>query len=71
MVKVRIPADVNRNITMEQVKSVLKRHPGRAQVLIYLPEGKTLRTDRQLWVQPDRNLGNQLKAILGEENVKL
>lgn len=62
---------MNRNITMEQVKSVLKRHPGRAQVLIYLPEGKTLRTDRQLWVQPDRNLGNQLKAILGEENVKL
>ena len=71
LVKVKLTADMNREVTLEQVKSVLKRHPGRAQVLIYLPEGKTLRTDRQLWVQPDQNLANQLMAILGRENVKL
>ncbi|MGN0714532.1 MAG: OB-fold nucleic acid binding domain-containing protein, partial [Anaerovoracaceae bacterium] len=71
LVKVKLTAKMNREITLEQVKSVLKRHPGKAQVLIYLPEGKTLRTDRQLWVKPDQNLGNQLMAILGKENVKL
>jgi DNA polymerase-3 subunit alpha len=71
MVKVKLTADMNVEVTLEQVKSVLKRHPGKAQVLIYLPEGKTLRTDRQLWAEPDRNLGIQLAAILGKENVKL
>ena len=71
MVKVKLTAEMNREITLEQVKSVLKRHPGKAQVLIYLPEGKTLRTDRQLWVKPDQNLGNQLMAILGKANVKM
>ena len=71
MVKVKLTADMNREVTMEQIKSVLYRHPGKAQVLIYLPEGKTLRTDRQLWVQPERSLGIQLMAILGKENVKL
>ncbi len=71
MVKVKLTAEMNREITLEQVKSVLKRHPGKAQVLIYLPEGKTLRTDRQLWARPDQNLKNQLMAILGKENVKM
>ena len=67
----KLTAEMNREITLEQVKSVLKRHPGKAQVLIYLPEGKTLRTDRQLWAKPDQNLKNQLMAILGKENVKM
>ena len=71
LVKVKLTADMNRDVTLEQVKSVLKRHPGQAQVLIYLPEGKTLRTDRQLWAEPDQNLAIQLAAILGKENVKV
>ena len=71
LVKVKMTADMNRDVTLEQVKSVLKRHPGQAQVLIYLPEGKTLRTDRQLWAEPDQNLAIQLAAILGKENVKV
>lgn len=71
LVKVKLTAEMNREIALEQVKSVLKRHPGKAQVLIYLPEGKTLRTDRQLWAKPDQNLKNQLMAILGKENVKM
>ena len=71
MVKVKLTADMNVEGTLEKVKSVRKRHPGKAQVLIYLPEGRTLRTDRQLWAEPDRNLGIQLAAILGKENVKM
>lgn len=71
MVKVKLPPEMDRQIAMEQVKDVLLRHPGKAQVLIYLPEGKMLRTDRQLWVEPEKSLGIQLMAILGKENVKL
>lgn len=71
MVKVKLTAEMDRDITLAQVKSVLMRHPGKAQVLIYLPEGKTLRTDQALWTKPDENLRVQLAAILGQENVKL
>jgi len=70
LVKVRIPAGVDVNITLEQIKGTLARHSGKAQVLIYLPEGKTLRTDRNLWVSPEESLKIQLMAILGQENVK-
>ena len=71
LVKVKITADMDFDSTMDQIKLVLGRHPGKAQVLIYLPEGKMLRTDRQLWVEPDKNLELQLKAILGPQNVKV
>ena len=70
LVKVRIPAGVDTNITLEQLKSTMVRHPGKAQVLIYLPDGKTLRTDRRLWVEPEESLKIQLMAIIGQENVK-
>ena len=40
-------------------------------MLIYLPEGKILRTTRDLWGEITRPLANQLIAILGYENVKM
>ncbi len=71
MIKVKIPANANLNATLEQIKFTLQRHKGDAQVLIYLPEGKILRTDRDLWAEPSNALRNQLIAILGHENVKM
>ncbi len=71
LVKVKIPANANQNITLDQIKSVMERHRGMTQVLIYLPTGKTLRTDSSLWVEPSADLYNQLVAILGQGNVKV
>lgn len=71
MIKVKIPEHCNVSQTLEQIKFTLKRHSGNAQVLIYLPEGKILKTDRDLWAEPSVALRNQLIAILGHENVKM
>lgn len=71
MVKVRISANMNEEITLQQIKVNLTRHKGNYQVLIYLPSGKTLRTDSSLWVEPSPALRNQLIALLGQENVKM
>lgn len=71
MIKVRMPAGFDVNINLEQIKNTLRRHRGSSQVLIYLPEGRTLKTDRSLWAEPSEALINQLSALVGPENVKV
>jgi DNA polymerase-3 subunit alpha len=71
IIKLKIPQNADQNITLGQLKETLTRHRGQAQVLIYLPDGKILRTDRNLWAEPTMALRNQLVAILGQENVKI
>ena len=70
MVKVKIPSGANVNMTLEQIKTTLKRHGGDCQVLIYLPDGKILKTEPDIWVEASNALKIQLMAILGTENVK-
>ncbi len=71
MVKLRIPADMNEAMTLEEIKVNLKRHQGDHEVLIYLPSGKTFRTEESLWVSPSEELRKQMAAILRVENVKM
>ena len=71
IVKLRISANMNEEMTLQQIKTNLARHKGDYEVLIYLPSGKTLKTDSNLWVQPSPALRNQLVALLGQENVKM
>lgn len=71
IIKLRILANMNEEMTLQQIKVNLSRHKGDYQVLIYLPSGKTLSTDRSLWAEPSPALRNQLVALLGQENVKM
>lgn len=71
LIKLRIPSGADAGISLEQIKSVLQRHHGNVQVLIYMPDGKILRTDSDLWGECTAALKNQLMAVLGRENVKL
>lgn len=71
MIKLRIPSSENVNVVLEQIKFTLSRHPGSAEVLIYLPDGKILRIDNEYWAEPSAALNNQLTAILGAGNVKM
>lgn len=71
LIKVKIPADVDVAITLDQIKFTLQRHKGDYQVLLYMPDGKTLKTDRSLWAESTDALRNQLIAIVGQENVKM
>lgn len=71
LIKLRISKNADVNITLEQIKTALQRHHGNVQVLIYLPDGRTLRTDSDLWGELSDSLRIQLMAILGNENVKM
>ena len=71
MVKLRIPADMDEAMTLEEIKVNLKRHEGDYEVLIYLPSGKMFRTEESLWVSPTEELRKQMAAILRVENVKM
>lgn len=71
MIKVKIPQGVDVNMTLSQIKNTLGRHRGKAQVLIYLPDGKILKTDSSMWAEPTEALKIQLMAVLGKENVKV
>jgi hypothetical protein len=71
MVKLRIPADMDEAMTLEEIKVNLKRHEGDHEVLIYLPSGKMFRTEESLWVSPSEELRKQMAAILRMENVKM
>ncbi|MBR5229590.1 MAG: DNA polymerase III subunit alpha, partial [Firmicutes bacterium] len=71
MVKLRIEPGMNEEMTLQLLKTNLARHRGNYQVLIYLPSGKMLKTDRELWVQPSEPLSNIMIGILGKDNVKM
>ena len=71
MIKLRIDPAMNEELTLQQLKINLARHPGKHQVLIYLPSGRMLKTDRELWVQPSEALRNIMIGLLGSENVKM
>ena len=58
-------------MTLEEIKTNLKRHKGGFEVLIYLSGGKTFRTEESLWVEPSESLRKQMTAILRAENVKM
>ena len=70
IIKIRIPKDMSDSITMDMIKTALKRHAGEepVRVLMYLPSGKAVRSDMML--DPTESLKNQLIGLLGFENVK-
>ena len=71
IIKIRIPKDMDDKMTMDMIKTSLARHAGDklVSVYIYMPSGKTLRSDRML--DPSGSLKNQLIGLLGFDNVKM
>ena len=45
-------------------------HKGSYQAIVYMPDGSSFRTERNLWVNPDRDFREAVTAIVGEENYK-
>ena len=48
----------------------LARHPGNYDVLIYPPDGKTIRPRNGMRADASASLLRQMQAILGDGNVK-
>jgi len=45
-------------------------HPGNYQAIIYMPQGGSFRTQRELWVMPDADFRKTIIDIVGEKNYK-
>lgn len=71
IVKVRIPADVDEGATLESIHKLFRKNRGGATGLIYLQNGKIVRTDPRAGIEPSENLKSQLEAIAGPGNVKI
>ncbi|MDD3839894.1 MAG: DNA polymerase III subunit alpha [Clostridia bacterium] len=56
----------------KKIKPILKRYSGNIPVFIYIERNnKSKMAKRNLWVSEDQQLMRELKALLGEESVKL
>ena len=64
-VKIRAEKD-----QLRQISDILRRHPGDAQVLLYVVGGKVLKAGRELWVDPEGSLIGELEQLVGYGNVK-
>ncbi|MCQ2554964.1 MAG: DNA polymerase III subunit alpha [Clostridia bacterium] len=70
-VKLRISGNTDEEIAIEQIKSVLSKHPGNTEVLIYRKSGGIIKANAELNVEPSEILRAKLIAILGDGNVKM
>ncbi|MEG0156270.1 MAG: DNA polymerase III subunit alpha, partial [Anaerovoracaceae bacterium] len=69
--KFRIPQQMNEAEGLTKIKEILIRHKGETPVIIYLPGGKSLKTQGNLWINKSEALKEEMEALLGAENVKL
>ena len=67
-IKLRIPGEMDENITMDMILSAIRRQPGNHEVLLYMSDGRLLRSEHR--ANPTESLNNQLIGLLGKENVK-
>lgn len=70
MIKLRIPPEGNPQRTLDQLMINLARHPGNYDVLLYPPDGKTIRPRNGMRADASASLLRQMQAILGDGNVK-
>ena len=69
IVKIKLPEGDSRQM-LERIKQVMLAHKGSYQAIVYMPDGGSFRTERNLWVNPDRDFREAVTAIVGEENYK-
>ena len=70
LIKIKLPQGVDKDEILEQIRQVMRSHPGECQAIIYLPEGGSFRTDESLWVVPDRDFQQKITDLVGTENYK-
>lgn len=71
IVKIKLPGRAqDSKAVLEKIKNVMTAHGGRYQAIIYLPEGGSFRTEKNLWVNPDSSFREKIISIVGEENYK-
>ena len=74
-VKIRVTKEVSEELggqgnALNWILGCLEGHGGNREVLVYLPDGRMVRTDRRHRVEMSHELRNKLAARLGEMNIK-
>jgi len=69
IVKIKLPSG-NTSEMLGKIKNVMTAYPGRYQAIIYMPQGGSFRTEKELWVMPDADFRKAITDIVGEENYK-
>jgi DNA polymerase-3 subunit alpha len=57
-------------VTLQEIKKIMKEHPGAYQSIVYLGNGGSFRTSQELWVNPDEEFKKKIIDIVGETNYK-
>jgi DNA polymerase III subunit alpha len=70
-VKIRIPSTDAQASELETIKQILSLHTGDTPVLIYMPDGKVLKTKSDLWVEPSDVFSDSISKVIGEGNLKI
>ena len=69
LIKIKLPSG-NTTEMLNRIRNVMLAHRGKYQAIIYMPQGGSFRTERELWVQPDADFRKTVTDIVGEENYK-
>ncbi len=66
---IQLPNVAANKTTRQDLVNLLQRHSGNIPVYLRVSEGKVIRLDKTLWVQPSLLLKERLCALYGQENV--
>lgn len=69
-VKVRIPQEADEKAVLAQLSGIFSAHRGNTPVLIYLQNGKIVRTGQGGGVYPSIDLFDTVAEIVGRPNIK-
>lgn len=69
-VKVRIPAEADEEETLAALREIFHQHRGNAPVLIYLQNGKIVKTGQGAGVYPTIDFFDTVAEVVGRPNVK-
>ncbi len=74
-VKLRVPSEYVERLggqkeVLEEIMSLLSEYPGERDVLVFLPDGRKVRTSEQYCVDYSTELKRRLRDLLGNGNVK-
>lgn len=70
-VKIRIPDQSQSQEILSEIQNLLRSHHGDTPVLIFMPGGKVLKTQSDLWVTATPDFTDALSKITGGENIKI
>jgi len=70
-VKVKIPFGEDGAAVLGRLNEVFARHRGQTEVLIYMPDGKIIKTKKYAGVDATDELADELVRMVGAANVKL